>query len=101
MDARSGTHLDGTISGVDEVVCALLWAEEVEELASFSPGGFDVSRPSLLHHVFEFDEDLFDWVQVGAVGRQEDEVRASGCDGGARGLALVAAKVVQDDDVTW
>jgi hypothetical protein len=49
--------------------------------------------------VFELGEDLFDGVQVGAVGRQEDQVRAPGSDGGAGGLALVAAEVVQDDHV--
>ena len=49
--------------------------------------------------MLEFGEDLFDRVEVGAVGRQEDEVSAPGPDGGARRLALVAAEIVQDDDV--
>lgn len=31
--AESGTPLDGTVSGVGEVVGALMWGEEVEELS--------------------------------------------------------------------
>ena len=48
--------------------------------------------------MFELGEDLFDGIEVGAVGRQEDEVGAFGSDDGAGGLAFVAAEVVQDDD---
>ena len=55
-------------------------------------GGFAQER-------LELGEDLLDGVQVGAVGRQEDEVSADGFDGGAGGLALVAAEVVEDDHV--
>jgi hypothetical protein len=68
-------------------------------LADFSPGGFEVTRLSLSDEVFELGEDLFDGIEVGAVGRQEDEVSAFGSDDGASGLAFVAAEVVQDDDI--
>lgn len=38
-------------------------------------------------------------VEIGAVERQEDQVRAPGPDGGAGGHALVIAAVVEDSDV--
>ncbi len=68
-------------------------------MSDLSPGGFDVTGLGLSHEVFELGEDLFDRVEVGAVGRQEEQMGASGSDGGAGGLALVAAEVVEDDDV--
>jgi hypothetical protein len=49
--------------------------------------------------MFELGEDLFDGIEVGAVGRQEDEVGAFGSDDGASGVAFVAAEIVQDDDI--
>ena len=68
-------------------------------MADFLPGGFEVTRLSLSDEVFELGEDLFDGIEVGAVGRQEDEVSAFGSDDGASGLAFMAAEVVQDDDI--
>jgi hypothetical protein len=68
-------------------------------LTDLSPGGFDVAGLGLSHEVLELGEDLFDRVEVWAVGRQEDQVGAPGPDGGSRGLGFVAAEVVQDDDV--
>ncbi len=47
----------------------------------------------------ELGEDLPDGADSGPVGRQEDEVGAPGPDGGSCGLDLVAAQIVQDDDV--
>ena len=47
----------------------------------------------------ELGEDLLDRVEVGAVGRQEEELGAGGPDRLADGLALVAAEIVHDDDV--
>jgi hypothetical protein len=49
----------------------------------------------------ELREDLLDRIEVGAVGRQEDHVRASAPDRGASGLGLVAAQVVHDHDIAW
>src|SRR6202011_5736369 len=87
----SATTLDVPVSGVGEVVCALAWAEEVDDLSDPSPGRFDVSGLGLPHQVFEFGEHLFDGIQVRAVGRQEEQMRALGPDRGACGLALVTA----------
>ena len=49
--------------------------------------------------VLELGEELLDRVEVGAVGRQEQKMSAGSPDGGAGGLVLVAAEVVQDDDI--
>jgi hypothetical protein len=78
------THLDGTIAGVSEIVSALGGTEEVEELADLSPGGFEVARLSLSEEMFELGEELFDGIEVGAGGRQEDEAGAFGSDDGSR-----------------
>jgi hypothetical protein len=42
---------------------------------------------------------LFDRIEVGAVGRQEDEVSAFGADGIAGCFAFMAAEIVEDDNV--
>ena len=51
--------------------------------------------------MLELGEELLDRVEVGAVGRQEEEMGAGGPDGAAGGLSLVAAEVVEDDDVAF
>jgi hypothetical protein len=49
--------------------------------------------------VFEFCENLLDRIEVGTVGRQEDHVGSGSADGGADCPTLVAAEVVEDDDI--
>ena len=49
--------------------------------------------------VFELGEDLLDRVEVGRVGRQEEQLGAGGADRSADRLAFVAAEIVHDDDV--
>ena len=51
--------------------------------------------------MLELGEDLLDRIKVGAVGRQEQEMRSSGADGAAGRLALVTAEVVEDDDLAF
>lgn len=51
--------------------------------------------------MFELGKDLFDRIEVRAVRRQEEEPGASGTDGAAYRLALVAAEIIEDDDITW
>src|ERR1700730_18590960 len=51
--------------------------------------------------MFELGEDLFDRVEIGAIGRQEEQPCACGPDRGTNGSALVAAEIIQDDDVAW
>ena len=49
--------------------------------------------------MFELGEDLFDGIEVRAVGRQEQKPCSSGPDCGPDGGLLVAREVVEDDDV--
>ena len=51
--------------------------------------------------MLEFGEDLFDGIEIGAVWGQEEQVCAGIADGLARGLAFVAAEIVEDDDIAW
>ena len=49
--------------------------------------------------MFQFGEDLFDGVEVGGIGRQEQKPGAASPDGAAHRLALVATEIIEDDDV--
>lgn len=51
--------------------------------------------------MFEPSEDLFDRVKIGAIGRQEEQPCACSPDRSTNGSALVAAEIIQDDDVSW
>ena len=63
------------------------------------PQVVDISFPGFAQEVFELGEDLFDRVQVGRVGGQEQPVRASGFDGVSHRLAFVASQIVEHDDI--
>ena len=73
----------------------------MKQLSNAFPCGLDGSFRRLSLQGFEFSEDLFDWVDVGRVGRQEQQVGFGRSDRGSNSFALVTAKVVQDDDVAW
>jgi hypothetical protein len=51
--------------------------------------------------VFELCEDLLDGIEIGAVGRQEENSCAGGADQAADARALMGAEVVEDDDVAF
>jgi hypothetical protein len=46
--------------------------------------------------MFELGEDLFDRVEIGAIGRQEEQPCVCSPDRGTNGSALVAAEIIQD-----
>jgi hypothetical protein len=50
--------------------------------------------------MLELREDLIDGIEVGAVGRKEDEVGANGADEAPCLLSFVAAEVVENDDIS-
>src|SRR5215211_7424099 len=97
--SRSTLFSDRSIACVFEVVCAFCWREEVEEVANLLPCGLNGPGLGLAEPVLELGEELLDGVQVGAVGRQEEEMGADGPDGAACRLSLVAAEIVEDDEV--
>ncbi len=49
--------------------------------------------------MFEFEEELFDRVQIGRVFQQEEEVSASRTDSEADRIAFVRAEIVHDHDI--
>src|SRR2546428_4397241 len=49
--------------------------------------------------MFELGEDLLDWIEIGGIFWQEEEFGAGRADERPHGFALVAAEIVQNDDV--
>lgn len=81
------------ISGVDEVIGAFLAAEGVEERADALPGCLGSSLCGFAQEVLELGEHLLDQVEVGRLGRQEQQARADASHRLADGGALVAAQI--------
>ena len=54
--------LIGSISGIGEVVAALVWADDVDQRADLSPSFFDGAWLCGTHEVLELGEELLDWV---------------------------------------
>src|SRR3546814_3091571 len=73
------------MSAWSSVVCA-------SELVDCALGGAP-------EQVLERGEQLFDRVEVGAIGRQEEESGSDLAQGGANRLAFVGAEIVHDGDV--
>jgi hypothetical protein len=71
----------------------------LEELADGVPQSADGTSGGLAQQGFELGEDLLDGIEIGAIGRQVEKMRADGLDRGAHGGALVGAEIVHDDDV--
>lgn len=76
-----------------------MWREGVEKSSDTPPCCLDGSFGGFSQQGFEFGEDLLDRIEVGAIGRQEQQPRACRTNGLAHSLALVAAKIVHDDDI--
>ena len=70
-------RLIGRIACGDEVVAAFVWSVEVADVADGAPEGVDGSGADAPEMCFQFGEGHFDRVQVGAVGRQEEEPGAA------------------------
>ena len=49
-----------------EVSCAFVWLELFEKRSGSPPGSFDGALGGGAHQVFEFGEDLLDWIEIGA-----------------------------------
>jgi hypothetical protein len=54
--------LNGSISGIGEVVAAFAWADNVDQRSGLSPSFFDGARLCRAHEVLELGEELLDWV---------------------------------------
>src|SRR6056297_3864268 len=95
----SVSRLIGFVSSCLEEVVAFFVGEEVAHMADGLPEFWVGSDSSLSDQRLELREGHFDRVQVGAVGRQEQEPRADIAHGFGRTGALVARQVVEDDHV--
>ena len=73
--------------------------ESAERRSEAFPCVVDVALGRLAHETFELGENLFDRVEVRAVGRQEEQLGACRAYGVADELAIVAAEIVERDDV--
>lgn len=82
-----------------DVVGAFFWGEEVEGAADKIPEGVDGSGLGLPQQFFEFGEDHLDRIEIGAVGRQEQDARAGTDDEAGRLFVLVARQIVEDHRV--
>src|SRR4051812_12303334 len=65
------------------------------------PCCFDGAFAGFSEQGFELCEDLLDWVEIGAVRREEEQLCTGCADSPTCGLSLVAAEIVQDHDVAW
>jgi hypothetical protein len=71
-----------------EIVCAFLRAEELAEYADPPPAGFHRWLFGFSDQQFKFCEYHFDGVEIGAVGRQKEDIRAEITDRIRAGLPL-------------
>ncbi len=95
---QSPSGLDG-ISCIDEVVCAFGRREFIESVSDCPPEVIDGPGADLAENGFELGEDLFDGIEVRAVGRPVEWGCANRLDGLAYAGDFVGGEVVHDDDV--
>ena len=74
-------------------VCAFGWREEVDDGADCVPQGFDCPLGLAAQQCLELCESVLDRVEVGPVGRQEEERCASRLDRSRTPAALCAGKL--------
>ena len=79
-----------------DVVGAFFRGEEVQAAADEIPEGVDGSGLGLPQQFFEFGECHLDWIEIGAVGRQEQEVSAGAGDEARCFIVLMARQIVED-----
>jgi len=71
----------------------------LEERSDAFPCGLDGSLGSLAQERFELCEDLLDRIEIGTVGRQEEELRSDRSKRTSDSFCFVTAEIVDDDDV--
>lgn len=82
-----------------EVIFAFLWGDRFEDLADSIADGGDGSLSGLAQTMLELGKKLLDWVEVRRILGEEEQPGAGVSDGLAHGLSLVAAEIVDDDDI--
>ena len=83
-----------------DAVATLGGSEVRETRTEEGPERIDRSTAGLVaDDGFEFGEAQLDGVEVGAVGREEPQRRAGGCNGSLHAVDLVGCEIVRDHDV--
>jgi transposase InsO family protein len=88
------------VSSGSEVVGAFGGCEDVDEAPDGGPKALDRALGGLAQECFQFGESILNRVEVRAVRRQVEELRARRLDQGSHPRPLVARQVVQDHDIT-
>jgi hypothetical protein len=84
---------------VDEEVAAVCGVYLLGCDGAGAPQAFERPSGEFAQDVFELGEDLFDRVEIGAVGREKPKLGSGGFNRDFDGGALVSAEVVHDHDV--
>ena len=87
------------IAAMAEVVGALCRGDSRGDATECSPQCLARSMSFVAQFGFHLREDHLDWVEVGAVRRQESQLSTRGFDGPANSWDFVDRKVVHYDDV--
>jgi hypothetical protein len=82
-----------------EVVDALVWLDVSDQIRDAFLDLLDGSGVRFAQQGFQLGECLLDRVQVGAIGRQEEQFGARRADRVPHGLALVTAQVIHHDQI--
>ena len=82
-----------------EVVATFLRFEAVQQRPDPPPRRLNGAFGRVAEQGFEFGEDLFNRVEIGGVGRQEAQRGPHPFNGGPHGRTLMAAQIVQNDDI--
>ena len=84
-----------------EVVPALFWCVKITDRSDGLPESVDGSCACLAQMGLEFGEGHFDGIEIGAVGREEEEPGAACFEDGLGLFAFVGWQIVEDDHVAW
>ncbi len=88
------------VSGLFEVVPAFFGCVEIADVTGRSPKGVDGPGLDAAEMGLEFGERHLDRVEVGAVGREEEEPCAAFLEDRLGFFALVAREIVEDDHIS-
>jgi hypothetical protein len=80
---------------------AFLRVEEVTDAPDLLPEGVDGSDGSCAEVGFKLGEGHLDRVEVGTIGRQEQDPGTPGRDGVLGGLALMGRQIIHDHDIAF
>src|SRR5215471_628488 len=98
---RSGGCSVESISGGGEVVSAFFWLVEIANVPDLLPESIDGSGGLCAQMSFKLCEGHLDGIEIGTVGRQEQDPGAPCLNCLLRGLALMGRQIIHDDDIAF